>query len=163
NPARHHVARAGPDLRCGRGRPQPADVHRGAVVHLRGAPRPRQRRSGARVLRSPRPLAGRGAVVAGRAHVALPPVTRANVRAVCDLRLAPGQEDLVAPAAYTVAEGMFEPDALLRVVYAGDEVAGIAAVELATGTPYLVRFMIGEEFQSRGIGGAAIALLIEEL
>jgi diamine N-acetyltransferase len=49
----------------------------------------------------------------------LAPVTRENVRAVCELRLADGQERLVAPAAFTVAEGHFEPGALLCEVDTG--------------------------------------------
>ena len=74
--------------------------------------------------------------------VTLRPVTRANVRAVCDLRLADHQERLVAPAAFTVAEGHYEPGALLRAIYAGEQPAGVLLVEVETGTPYLVRFMI---------------------
>jgi diamine N-acetyltransferase len=46
--------------------------------------------------------------------VSLRPVTRENVRALCELRLADEQERLVAPAAFTVAEGHYEPGATLR-------------------------------------------------
>jgi diamine N-acetyltransferase len=52
--------------------------------------------------------------------VSLRPVTRENVRAVCELELADHQARLVAPAAFTVAEGHYEPGALLRAVYAAD-------------------------------------------
>lgn len=95
--------------------------------------------------------------------VTLRPVTRENVRAVCDLELAPGQERLVAPAAYTVAEGHYEPDALLRAIYRGDEPVGVLLVEVETGTPYLVRFMIDVGHQGAGTGRQAVALLEEEL
>jgi diamine N-acetyltransferase len=89
-------------------------------------------------------------------------VTRANVRAVCELRLADTQQRLVA-AAFTVAEGHYEPGALLRAIYAGDDPVGVLLVEVDTGTPYLVRFMIDEVHQGRGTGRQAVARLEDEL
>ena len=93
----------------------------------------------------------------------LRPVTRENVRAVCELDLAPHQERLVAPAAFTVAEGHYEPGAVLRAIYAGDEAAGVLLVETETGTPCLVRFMVDAARQRKGIGRRALELLAEEL
>jgi diamine N-acetyltransferase len=96
-------------------------------------------------------------------EVTLRPVTRENVRAVCELRLGPGQDRLVAPASFTVAEGHYEPGALLRAIYRGDEPAGVLLVELESGTPYLVRFMVDAGHQGRGTGRRAVALLEQEL
>ena len=79
------------------------------------------------------------------------------------LRLAPGQEHLVGPAAYTVAEGHYEPGALLRAIYRADEPVGVLLVEVDTGTPYLVRFMIDADHQGAGTGRRAVALLEQEL
>ncbi len=90
-------------------------------------------------------------------------MTRENVRAVCELELADDQRDLVAPAAYTVAECHYEPGAILRAVYLGERPVGVLGVEVETGTPYLVRFMVDAAHQRRGIGRRAVALLIEEL
>lgn len=95
--------------------------------------------------------------------VTLRPVTRANVRAVCDLRLADHQERLVAPAAFPVAEGHYEPGALLRAIYAGEQPAGVLLVKVETGTPYLVRFMVDAGHQGGGIGREAVARLVEAL
>jgi diamine N-acetyltransferase len=95
--------------------------------------------------------------------VSLRAVTRQNVRAVCELRLAGGQERLVAPAAFTIAEGHYEPGAVLRAIYAGDEPAGVLLVEVETGIPYLVRFMVDAAHQGRGVGRRAVELLAEEL
>ncbi|EIF01106.1 GNAT family N-acetyltransferase [Saccharomonospora glauca] len=95
--------------------------------------------------------------------VSLRPVTRDTVRAVCELRLAEGQERLVAPAAYTVAEGNYEPDAILRAIHLDDVVVGVLLVEVETGVPYLVRFMIDASYQGRGIGRQAVERLVEEL
>ena len=95
--------------------------------------------------------------------VSLEPVTRANVRAICDLELAEGQRHLVAPAAYTVAEGNYEPGALLRAIYRGGRPAGVLLVEVESGTPYLVRFMVDAGQQRAGIGRRAVELLLDEL
>ena len=85
------------------------------------------------------------------------------MRAVCELELADDQHDLVAPAAYTVAECHYEPGAILRAVYLGERPVGVLGVEVETGTPYLVRFMVDAAHQRRGVGRRAVALLIEEL
>lgn len=95
--------------------------------------------------------------------VSLRPVTRENVRAVCELELADHQHRLVAPASFTVAEGHYEPGALLRAIYSGEEPAGVLLVEVETGTPYLVRFMVDAARQRQGIGRQAVELLVEEL
>ena len=95
--------------------------------------------------------------------VTLRPVTRANVRAVCDQRLGDHQERLVAPAAFTVAEGHYEPGAMLRAIYAGEQPVGVLLVEVETGTPYLVRFMIDAGHQGGGIGREAVARLVAAL
>jgi diamine N-acetyltransferase len=85
------------------------------------------------------------------------------VRAVCELELAPHQERLVAPAAFTVAEGNYEPGSLLRAICADDEPAGVLLVETESGTPYLVRFMVDAGRQRQGIGRQAVELLVDEL
>src|SRR5919108_3853440 len=95
--------------------------------------------------------------------VSLRPVTRENVRAVCELELADEQRHLVAPASFTVAEGAYEPGALLRAIYAGDRPAGVLLVEMETGTPHLVRFMVDARHQGAGIGRRAVELLLDEL
>lgn len=95
--------------------------------------------------------------------VSLRPLSRANVRAVCELRLAEEQGHLVAPAAYTVAEGHYEPGALLRAIYLAEEPVGVLLVEVESGAPYLVRFMVDAAHQRRGVGRQAVELLLDEL
>lgn len=95
--------------------------------------------------------------------VSLRALSRANVRAVCGLRLADDQGHLVAPAAYTVAEGHYEPGAVLRAIYLDDEPVGVLLVEVESGTPYLVRFMVDAAHQRRGVGRQAVELLVSEL
>lgn len=97
------------------------------------------------------------------AEVTLRPVTRENVRAICDLRVAADQRELVGPAAYTVAEGAYEPSGWVTTVYADDTPVGVAYIDLASATPYLVRFMIDAAAQSRGFGAKAVDLMCTHL
>jgi diamine N-acetyltransferase len=96
-------------------------------------------------------------------NVSLSEISRENVRAVCDLELADGQQHLVAPAVFTVAEGHYWPGAILRAIYADNEIVGVLLVEMEGEVPYLVRFMIGASRQRQGIGQQAVELLIVEL
>ena len=82
-----------------------------------------------------------------------------NVRAVCELKLASGQDTYVAPAAYTVAEAAYEPDGWLRAIYLGDQPVGVLYAE----GDKLVRLMVDSDHQRRGIGRAAIPLVADEL
>jgi diamine N-acetyltransferase len=98
--------------------------------------------------------------------VTLRPITRDNVRAICELQLAPGQEDLVAPAAFTIAECHYEPSATVQAIYVGEEPAGILSVILEPedhDVPYLVRFMVDAPHQRQGIGRRALELLFGDL
>jgi diamine N-acetyltransferase len=98
-----------------------------------------------------------------RRRVSLHPVSRANVRTVCELTLADDQHGLVAPASYTVAEGQFEPGAVLRAICLDDEPVGVLLVTVEGPIPYLVRFLVGAKHQRRGIGRRAVDLLADEL
>lgn len=90
------------------------------------------------------------------------PVTRENVRAIYDLELADSQRRLVAPATYTVAEGNYQSGAILRAIHRDDRPVGLLLVEVETGTPYLVRFMVDAEHQRAGVGRRAVELLADE-
>jgi SAM-dependent methyltransferase len=100
-----------------------------------------------------------------RPRVSLREVDEGNVRAVCELKVAPEQESHVAPNALTVAESAYEPNAWLRAIYAGDEPAGLLALVADTEAHdyWLARLMIAGQQQGRGIGAAAIALLTEHV
>jgi diamine N-acetyltransferase len=98
-----------------------------------------------------------------RARVTLRPVTRANVRPICDLELGDDQRNLVGPAAYTVAEAHSEPGALLRAIYRDEEPVGIALVGMEGAVPFVVRFMVDVRHQGAGIGARAVELLAAEL
>jgi diamine N-acetyltransferase len=96
--------------------------------------------------------------------VGLVEVTRENVEAVCRLRVAERQERLVAPAAQTVAEAKCHgPSAFLRAITYEEQPVGVAWVQTDEPVPYLVRFMVDIDWQGRGIGRRAVALVLDEL
>ena len=92
-----------------------------------------------------------------------------TVRTICALRVAPAQEHLVAPNAVSIAQAYFEPAAWFRAIYAGDEPVGFAMLYDPTrakapehpDTCYLWRFMISAAYQRQGLGGTALAQLID--
>ncbi|MEL6476584.1 MAG: GNAT family N-acetyltransferase [Pseudomonadota bacterium] len=94
-------------------------------------------------------------------------VTAENVRAICELQIAPHQKGLVSPAAYTLAESAFEAGAHVRAIYDGAKLAGLLALidtrqpcgdrEIRRDAAYLWRLLIAEAHQGKGHGGAAIA------
>ncbi|MGZ4235825.1 MAG: GNAT family N-acetyltransferase [Solirubrobacteraceae bacterium] len=106
-----------------------------------------------------------GSAPPARARVSLREVDDSNVRAVCELRVAPTQESHVASNAMTVAESAYEPNAWLRAIYAGDELIGLLGLVADTETPdyWLARLMIAGQHQGRGYGRDAMALLVERV
>ena len=56
----------------------------------------------------------------------LEPVTQENVRAACELKIRPEQEDLVAPVARSLAEAYTVPDiAWPRLIYDGSQLVDL--------------------------------------
>jgi diamine N-acetyltransferase len=107
------------------------------------------------------------------ASVRLEPISPANVKAVFDLKVAPGQERFVADNAWSLAEAVAEqatawPRAIHREGDQGDEVVGFLMLSIDPDDPdgqpfYLWRFMIGAEHQRQGLGTAAITSLLDEV
>jgi diamine N-acetyltransferase len=98
--------------------------------------------------------------------VSLREVTAENVRSVCDLKLAAGQERYVAPSSYTVAEAAHDPDSWLRAIYHGDSVVGVLDLTSSEGDrsrPRLVRLLVDRDHQRRGVGRAAVEQLVDHV
>jgi diamine N-acetyltransferase len=98
--------------------------------------------------------------------VTLREVTAENVRSVCELKLADGQERYVAPSSYTVAEAAYDPGSWLRAIYHGDSIVGVldlTTAERERSRPFLVRLLVDREHQRRGVGRAAIERLVDHL
>lgn len=104
-------------------------------------------------------------VVTDAPDIRLRQVDAGNVRAICDLRLASGQDTYVAPAATTIAEAHYEPHGWMRAIHYGDLPVGLAYVEVDEdrATAKLVRMMLGADHQGRGYGRRAFGLIVEEM
>jgi diamine N-acetyltransferase len=99
----------------------------------------------------------------GDIAVRLEPLTPENVRAVCDLRVAPAQEDFVEPNAVSIAEAYVHEQAWCRAVHAGDELVGFVMLhDATTGPGYMLwRLMIDARFQGRGFGGQVVSRVMD--
>lgn len=105
--------------------------------------------------------------------VSLREITQDTVLQISLLDVGPGQDNLVAPNAFSIAQASFHPNAWFRAVYADEQPVGFAMLddwsvapghtpELFEGAPYvgLWRFMIDHRFQKFGFGAQAMRLLI---
>jgi diamine N-acetyltransferase len=100
--------------------------------------------------------------------IKLKDVTARNWRAVARLKLAEGQEDLVASNLYSIAQSKFDPNARPRAVYAGSELVGFLMYDVwetkqKTREASIYRFMIDRRHQGKGYGRAALARALDEI
>jgi diamine N-acetyltransferase len=103
--------------------------------------------------------------------VTLREITAETVRAVTDLAVGEGQGGFVAPNAVSLAQALFTPSAWYRAIYAGEELAGFVMLEdetlLSPPPPRpqvgVWRLMVDAHFQGRGIGRAAMRLVIDHV
>jgi diamine N-acetyltransferase len=100
--------------------------------------------------------------------VTLREITAETVLPVVRLSVAEGQKGFVATNAVSLAQALFAPEAWYRAIYFGEEIAGFVMLEdqsLRVPAPAkpevgVWRFMVDERFQGRGIGRAALELVI---
>ena len=77
------------------------------------------------------------------------------------LRVAPAQNDFVAPNAISLAQAFLTTDVVVRGVYAGSLPVGFAMLSTRPPRFYLWRFMIDHRFQGRGYGRRAMELVVD--
>ena len=105
--------------------------------------------------------------------VTLREIAKDTVRIVSLLDVGPGQDGLVAPNAFSIAQAYYSPYAWFRAIYADETPVGFVMLddwsqvtdqepELYKGERYVAlwRFMIDQRFQKFGFGAQAIELLI---
>ena len=103
--------------------------------------------------------------------VSLREITADTVLAVLRLAVAEDQKSFVATNAVSLAQALFAPDAWYRAICLDDQPVGfvmLADESLRRPPPpqpqiTVWRFMIDARFQGRGIGRAALLLVIEEV
>ena len=104
-------------------------------------------------------------------QVSLRKITAETVRAVTKLSVAESQKGFVASNAVSLAQALFSPEAWYRAIYFADELVGfvmLADESLGPAPPEkpgigVWRFMIDEKFQGKGIGRAALLLVIKHV
>ena len=101
--------------------------------------------------------------------VSLKQVTRETVRGVCKLDAGDGATQ-VAPNAISMAEASFYDEAWFRAIYEDDTLVGFVmlydptlAEEPEEPDFFLWRLMIDKAHQRKGLGHAAVALLIDHV
>ncbi len=102
-------------------------------------------------------------------RVTLRQITADTVCAVTRLAVTEYQNRFVAPNAVSLAEALFAPDAWYRAIYLGEELVGFvmlsdeSLLQPLPKAPKIAvwRFMVDARFQRKGIGRAAMLLVIE--
>ncbi|MEO0824378.1 MAG: GNAT family N-acetyltransferase [Cyanobacteria bacterium J06642_9] len=103
--------------------------------------------------------------------VSLRQITADTVRLITDLAVRPDQQHFVASNAVSLAEALFHEEAWYRAIYEGESPAGFVMLydetlrKIPPSKPEvsLWRFMIDANFQGRGIGKAALGLVIDQV
>jgi diamine N-acetyltransferase len=95
--------------------------------------------------------------------ITLQPVTRANFDDVVRQKVAPGQENFVAPNTYSLAEAYVEPSWTPLAICDNETVVGFAmfGLEVEVHRWWIIRFMIGADHQGNGYGTAALNVLVD--
>ena len=92
--------------------------------------------------------------------VTLREITAETVRAICELEPHEAQSGFVAPNAVSIAQAHFNPTAVFRAIYAGEEPVGFIMwrPEDDGASCFLWRFIVDGRHQGKGYGREAIAL-----
>ena len=100
-------------------------------------------------------------------RITLEPVTIDNFEALMDMELPPEQAAYLASNAYSIAQAHYYPDYQARAIYCDGEAAGFALYDTSgdeeAGHYAIYRLMVDHPRQRRGIGRAAMALLLAEI
>lgn len=104
-------------------------------------------------------------------QVTLREVTAETVRAVMKLSVTEYQNRFVAPNAWSLAQALFAPEAWYRAIYLGEEPVGFVMLSddsLRDPVPEnpqvgVWRFMVDAKHQRKGVGRAAMRLVIEHV
>ncbi|MEN0111960.1 MAG: GNAT family N-acetyltransferase [Planctomycetota bacterium] len=98
-------------------------------------------------------------------EIRLEAITPENWRAVARLKVAPGQEGLVATNCCSLAQAAYEPNCFPRAVCRGDEPVGFVMYDHEPDgrTYYVMRLMTDQERQRQGVARQALRLAIAEI
>ena len=91
------------------------------------------------------------------------PITKENYMECIFLKTSAVQRSFVADNAQSIIESFFEEGLFTRAIYDDDQMVGFLLYDYDVSIPgwSLSRFMIGEEFQGKGIGKRALQGFLE--
>lgn len=99
--------------------------------------------------------------------IALREITRDNWEECEQLRVSPDQKQFVASNAYSLAQSKYEPECVPLAVYDDDTMVGFVMYrpeDLGLAKIFFIdRLMIGEKYQNKGYGRAAMTALLNHL
>lgn len=98
-------------------------------------------------------------------NVRLVEVTADTVRAVVSLSVSPDQEKFVASNAISIAQAYFTKEHWFRAIAVDDDLIGFVMLytKIEDDSVYIWRFMIDQRHQQRGLGGAALRAVIDDV
>ena len=99
-------------------------------------------------------------------NVKIEELNAANWYDCCNLTLADGQEQYMEPNAVSIAQSKFEPSLKPYAIYTDGQIAGFLMYnsELEElGSYWIYRIMVDKNHQGKGIGKAAVKLMIDEM
>ncbi|HGF1449212.1 TPA: GNAT family N-acetyltransferase [Streptococcus suis] len=99
--------------------------------------------------------------------IVLKPVDEGSYQAVLDLTVAEADKGFVAPNVRSLADAWLfreNGDVFPFAIWAGEQVVGFALIDIDEDIQQymLWRFMIGQEFQGKGYGQAALEVVIDQ-
>lgn len=101
-------------------------------------------------------------------EVQLKEVDVGNYGEVLELKIEPEQEKYVPSSCYLIAKSKYHPNHQVRAIYADGKVVGLVLYQTGDGDfePHeceIFGFMVDRKYQFKGIGKAAINLLVSEI
>jgi diamine N-acetyltransferase len=96
--------------------------------------------------------------------ITLKPITKENWHAAIRLDVAPEQRKFVASNLFSIAESQFEPGVVPLGIYnEEDTMVGFLMYGPYHGEMWIWRLMVGQQYQQRGYGRAAMQAIIDAL
>ncbi len=90
-------------------------------------------------------------------NISLRPIDQNNYEAVCDLDVAPEQDDFVASNTWSLVEAAYNRNHFIKAIYADATLVGFMMwVQESPALISIWRFMIAEPFQNKGYGKQAM-------
>ena len=96
-------------------------------------------------------------------EITLRDIDRSSWQKCCGLKVAESQKNFVAPNMYSLAQAAYEPDTYPMGIYLDGELVGFVMWCFDSDIPgwEMVRLMVDEEHQHKGIGEAAVKKLLQ--